>query len=326
MNHKYSENEGVLIFGGAGFIGSHLITNLKKSGCEMIVSLDIKEPKIREEGVTYLQKNIKDLSDLEVYDDVSKIYNLAAVHTTPGHEHHEYYETNIQGALEVCKYAERANIKDIVFTSSISVYGPSEEQKTEQSSLKPVSSYGYSKMLAEHIHTDWLNRIEFGKLVIVRPAVVFGPREGGNFTRLATLLNKGFFIYPGRKDTIKACIYVQDLLEAIEFAKDQNECLITFNGAYHHGYTLENIIDTFKDKHFNNVKTFLVPHLIVTGIAKFLEIFNAFNIGIHPERVTKLIKSTDVYPGWLVSKGKTFDEGLINALQRWSDDTSGQFK
>ncbi|TEW56163.1 SDR family oxidoreductase [Psychromonas sp. RZ22] len=319
-------NEGVIVFGGSGFIGSHLISYLIQSGCKNIVSLDIKEPVVKEPGVVYLLKDVRDLGDLEIYPSITQIYNFAAIHTTPGHEHHEYYDTNISGALEVCKYAEKANIKEIVFTSSISVYGPGEEQKKEESALKPISSYGYSKMLAENIHKDWMKRVSDSNLVIVRPAVVFGAREGGNFTRLATLLNKGFFIYPGRKDTIKACIYVEDLLDAIEFAKQQKEKLIIFNGAYHHGYTLENIISIFKENHFKNVKTFLVPRVIVTGIAKFLRMFNAFNIGIHPDRVMKLVQSTDVYPGWLVSKGKIFDQGLKSALQRWSNNTSGTFK
>lgn len=320
------KDNGVIVFGGAGFIGSHLISKLNKSGCEQIISLDIKEPQVREEGVTYLIKDVRDLSDLEIFDGVTQIYNFAAIHTTPGHEHHEYYETNILGALEVCKYAERANIKDIVFTSSISVYGPGESQKTEKSELTPVSSYGYSKMLAEKIHKDWLNRVDDGRLVIVRPAVVFGHREGGNFTRLATLMRKGFFIYPGRKDTIKACIYVEDLLEAIEFAQEKRLPLITFNGAYHQGYTLENIISAFKTEHFSGVKEYMIPKFIVIGIAKFLGLFNAFNIGIHPDRVLKLVQSTDVYPGWLVDNGKQFDEGIISALKRWDEDSKGSFK
>ncbi len=323
MNHN--SNEGVLIFGGSGFIGSHLINRYKKRGVKTIISIDIKKPIYREPGVTYLLKDVRDLSDLNVFNQVNKIYNFAAIHTTPGHEHHEYYDVNVRGALEVCKYAERANIKNIVFTSSISVYGPGEDRKTETSFLKPVSSYGYSKMLAEHVHKDWLNRVTEARLVIVRPAVVFGAREGGNFTRLATLLSKGFFIFPGRKDTIKACIYVEDLLEAIEFARAQPEVFITFNGAYHHGYTLEEIINIFK-VYFPKIKTFMVPRLIVICLATFLRLFNAFNIGIHPDRVMKLVQSTDVYPGWLVSKGKIFDQGLNRALQRWSDDTNGKFK
>lgn len=318
-------HNGVVIFGGSGFIGSHLIDKLKMQGCKKVISIDIKKPKIKREGVKYILADVRDLSSLDLFDGIEKIYNFAAIHTTPGHEHHEYYETNICGAIEVCKYAERASIKNIIFTSSISVYGPSEEQKTEETELKPESSYGYSKMVAEKIHKEWLYRNDNTNLVVVRPAVVFGPGEGGNFTRLATLLSKGIFIYPGRKDTIKACIYVDDLLETINFAEDQKQNLITFNGAYHHGYTLENIIDTFKLNHFQNVKTVMLPKFIVIGVAKVLRLFNAFNIGIHPDRVMKLVKSTDVYPEWLESKGKTFDDGLKKALNKWSASTDRKF-
>jgi nucleoside-diphosphate-sugar epimerase len=321
-----SINSGVIIFGGSGFIGSHLISKFNELGCENIISVDIKSPLVKEPGVTYLKKDVRNLDDLPIFSNVTRIYNFAAIHTTPGHPNHEYYETNISGALEVCKYAERANIKDIVFTSSISVYGPGEDQKTEDSLLKPVSAYGYSKMLAEKIHRDWFNRVDGSGLVIVRPAVVFGPREGGNFTRLATLLQKGFFIYPGRKDTVKACIYVDDLLEAIEFAVGHPDPIIIFNGAYHHGYTLEDIIVTFKNNHFNKVRTFMVPRPIVISIAKILQIFNVFNIGIHPDRVMKLVQSTDVYPKWLVTNKKIFNDGIQDALKRWSEATDAKFK
>ncbi|CAM3107795.1 hypothetical protein PAT01_00250 [Pseudoalteromonas atlantica] len=318
--------KGVIIFGGSGFIGTHLIDKLLIQGCTTIISVDIKEPKSPRKGVNYIVADVRDLSSLELFNNIDKIYNFAAIHTTPGHEHHEYYETNICGALEVCKYAERAGIKNIIFTSSISVYGPGEDQKTEETELQPTSSYGYSKMIAEKVHKEWLNKNSaINKLVIVRPAVVFGPGEGGNFTRLATLLSKGFFIYPGRKNTIKACIYVDDLIEAISFAEDQRQTLITFNGAYHQGYTLEDIIDIFQANHFSDVKTVMLPKFIVLGVAKTLRLFNAFNIGIHPERVMKLVKSTDVYPGWLVSKGKKFDGGVEVALSKWSSSTDGKF-
>lgn len=60
-------------------------------------------------------------------DDV--IFNFAAVHRTPGHEDHEYFETNIRGAENVVAFAEKWNIKKIVFTSCIAPYGAAEELK-----------------------------------------------------------------------------------------------------------------------------------------------------------------------------------------------------
>ena len=62
-------------------------------------------------------------------DDV--IFNFAAVHRTPGHEDHEYFETNIRGAENVVAFAEKWNIKKVVFTSSIAPYGAAEELKKE---------------------------------------------------------------------------------------------------------------------------------------------------------------------------------------------------
>ncbi|WP_445777438.1 NAD-dependent epimerase/dehydratase family protein [Shewanella sp.] len=320
-----SEGKGCIVFGGSGFIGTHLIDSLVKRN-NRIISIDINPPKKKIDCVKYITADIKDLSRLDVFEDIDTIYNLAAVHTTPGHEHYEYYETNIIGAIEICKFASKCNIKEIVFTSSISVYGPGEDQKIETTELKPTSSYGYSKMIAERIHRDWQSSDGNNKITIVRPAVVFGHGEGGNFTRLATLLSKGIFIYPGRKNTIKACIYVKDLLDAIFYAKEINLGEITFNGAYHNSYTLEEIVETFKIHYFPNVRTFLVPKFIVLLAAKAFKLFNLLNIGIHPDRVLKLVQSTNIKPDWLVQQGKIVDDGLVKALADWYKESSGTFK
>ena len=325
MNNKALK--GAIIFGGSGFIGSHLINNLLTEGYKTIISVDIKMPKIKKEGVKYIQADVRDLSTLSLNEkNIDTIYNFAAIHTTPGHESHEYYETNILGANEITKFAESNGINEVVFTSSISVYGPGENRKTEASTPAPVSSYGFSKMMAEQIHKAWHERNKKSKLIVVRPAVVFGPGEGGNFTRLASLLNKGFFIYPGRKDTIKSCIYVDDLLYSIEHARNKNTNFILFNGAYTTRYTLENIVNTFEKQHFPKVKTMLFPKNVMLAGASFLKLINFLDIGIHPERILKLIHSTDVYPQWLEDEGLIFESGLEKALDKWAQDTNGSFK
>ena len=190
------------------------------------------------------------------------------MHTTPGHEFWEYYNTNIKGAVQITKFAERYGVNEIIFTSSISIYGPSEEKKTEASVPAPESAYGYSKFLSEEIHRAWLERDSARRLTIVRPAVVFGASEGGNFTRMARLLQRGFFIYPGRKDTIKACVYVKDLIEAIEFARKEPENYKLFNAAYTERYTIEQIVDTFITGHYPKARAHLVPKSVVTLGAK----------------------------------------------------------
>lgn len=314
----------ILVTGSSGFVGTHLIRRAVAAG-DHVIAIDIKKPREVLDGVDYVTMDVADLSTWLPGRPVDAIYNFAAVHTTPGHPFHEYYQTNVMGALGVTEFAERNNVPEIIFTSSISVYGPSEEMKTEESPPKPESAYGYSKLLAENIHRGWHARHPEAKLVIVRPAVVFGPGEGGNFTRLASLLKKGFFVYPGRKDTIKSKIYIADLLDAIAVAREDESRYVLFNGCYPERYTLEQIVSTLVSRHFPKARTYMVPRSVVLTSAKGLGAAGFLNIGIHPERVLKLVRSTDIYPGWLVSKGFKFPSSLDVIMDRWAKDSDGTF-
>ena len=191
-----------IITGGTGFIGTHL-TNLilAKHPDAKVWNLDIVtpgtpnpvvknyKPAVREGeklGSTFVEcdvrKPIGELPFTPSPDDV--IFNFAAVHRTPGHEDKEYFETNIRGAENVCAFAEKYGIKNMVFTSSIAPYGASEELKTEESLPTPNTAYGISKLVAEKIHLAWQKGGDGRKLTIVRPGVVFGRGENGNFSRL----------------------------------------------------------------------------------------------------------------------------------------------
>lgn len=318
--------KAIIVFGGSGFIGSHLLRKLAATGGYRLVSVDRREPKTRINGVEYIHADARDLSGFDVSGEVETIFNLAAVHTTPGHPTHEYYETNVASASQITAFARRKGVRDIVFTSSISVYGPSEETKSEATLPTPESAYGWSKWLAEGIHRSWRDESEDRRLVICRPAVIFGPKEGGNFTRLAKLIKKGVFVYPGRKDTIKACFYVDDLIEALLYARSLGQPYVLFNGCYPDRYTLEQIVETFKSIYFPQVKTYMVPRWIVVMAAKMLLPFSFLGLGIHPDRVMKLVRSTDIVPNWLEGQGKAASGRLPSAFERWKAGSNGMFE
>lgn len=223
------------------------------------------------------------------------------------------------------KLAERDNVRHITFTSSISIYGPSENRMIETTEPAPVSAYGKSKLMAEEIHRSWLCQAADRKLTIVRPAVVFGAGEGGNFARMASLLRKGFFVFPGRRDTIKSCIYVEDLLDLMMTAGATELPYELLNGAYRECPTLNTIVTVLRDAYFPSAKLYDLPQGVVMGAAKSLAAFKGFGLGIHPDRVTKLVRSTYVYPGWATEKGLLSENAFRKGLERWAEATDHSF-
>jgi len=317
----------VVVLGASGFIGTRLVRHLVGQGDTTVRALDILPPRERLDGVDYAVVDVREPIPTQFGDDAEVIFNLAAVHRTPGHPDHEYFDTNIAGALNTVGLAEACGVKTIVFTSSISVYGPSEEMLTEASPLNAISSYGRSKRLSEQVHDAWLGRAEDRRLIVVRPGVVFGPGEAGNYTHLAKALRRGYFAYPGRRDTIKSGGYVDELVRTFDFTLARGDRKILYNFAYPTQSTIADIVNTFGEvtgRKANPATIPLAPMLFAAGL---FEVSRAFGVktAIHRERIIKLVKSTRISPAWLTSEGYHFSTDLKAALTAWRDETQGSF-
>ena len=306
-----------IIVGGSGFIGQHLISILDMH----FINLDIVE-----KGNNYKYCDVRNLIDINLSNKPKVIYNLAAVHKTPGHLNYDYFETNIKGAENVCDFARNNKINIIVFTSSIAPYGASEEIKKETSLPMPNTPYGISKLVAEEIHKRWQAEIpDKRKLIILRPGVVFGQNEGGNFTRLYQAMSKGFFFYPGRKDTKKACIYVKDLItKMIEMVEKTKPGVHIYNMCYPEPYSLEEICETMATIAQIKPPKFLIPAWFLKFVAFIL--FNVGRLvgkkimGIHPDRINKLLISTNINGNKLLENGHHLNYSLVNALEDWYNE------
>lgn len=315
-----------VIFGASGFIGTRLTKRLSEQGAS-VVAVDILPPREVLPGVRYVTHDVRTEIPVDITETGAVVYNLAAVHRTPGHPPQEYYDTNIFGALNITKFAEKIGANLIVFTSSISVYGPREDVVDEQTPPAPTSDYGRSKFMAEHIHHRWADADKKNRLVVVRPGVVFGPGEKGNYSNLAGALKRGLFAYPGRKDTIKSGGFVDELLGAIEFATSKNLGRITFNFAYPAESTTEDIVKTFGRVSDVGVNYPVLPIAPLLAIAWGFEVLAKVGLKnpIHRERIWKLVRSTRVKPGWLLANDYEFKTDIEAALRTWSQETQGTF-
>lgn len=324
-----------IIFGGSGFIGTHLIHLLKntcvKTG-DKIYDLDIIMPGEEGvvpgvvtsiEGIEYIRLDVRKTIEFNftpTENDV--IFNLAAVHRTPGHKDEEYFETNIRGAENITAFAEKYGINKILFTSSIAPYGASEELKTEETLPMPNTPYGISKLVAEKIHQVWQAKNPVRELTIVRPGIVYGKGEHGNMTRLYKALKGHYFIYTGRKDTIKACIYVKELTSFIKFRMIDNSypgCDV-FNCTFEPAFNIEQICSAMLKA--TNLKRYvpLLPAGLLMIIAKTVGPIGGKVVGIHPERVKKLMISTNISGKKLSECGYKFHYTLENSFLDWFID------
>jgi len=323
-------NNRFIVFGGAGFIGSHFVRELKQRGINEITIADIVEPERRDmlSGVRFIRCDVREPISPDIVSGPAVVVNLAAVHRTPGHEDYEYFDTNVKGAKNVVDFCERTGSNTLWFTSSISVYGPSEEPQYEHSELKPESAYGMSKQQAEIIHRDWCEKDSQRKLVIARPAVVFGARENGNFTRLAKALKRGLWVFPGRTDTIKGCGYVEDLIGSFFFMQEQPDRFILFNYCYPKPYTIQDICNAFVEVANLHRPLGTVPFWMMVNVAKVFQFLNSIGLknGIHTERMYKLIRSTYIVPDELIKRGYPYQTDLEEGLRRWlADEPQGAF-
>lgn len=317
-----------IVFGGAGFIGTHLLAHLTATGrYQRLISYDIRAPQRPVAGVDYIIGDVREPIQLTGELAGAEIYNLAAVHTTPGHEDWEYFWTNVLGATHVCDFAHRIGTSFLLFTASISVYGPTEAPVDERTPPAPVSAYGRSKFQAEGIHRSWLENGGDRRLVIVRPAVIFGPGEGGNFTRLAGLLAKKRFVYPGRKDTIKSCGYVGELVNSMEFARGLGRLEFTYNLSYPERTTSETICQAFAKVAGFAAPTRVVPLKLMLLAGFGFEVLGKLGLktSINRERVWKLVRSTNILPTALVEAGYTYQTDIESALVAWKHASEGRF-
>jgi len=314
----------ILVIGGSGFVGSHLVACLgEMSRVRHLFVGDITRDSATEDA-DFQEMDVRKPMVSPSLGDVETLVNLAAVHKTPGHPDHEYFETNIKGAENVCKLAEDIGCNHIIFTSSIATYGPSEEEKTEDSLPMPNIPYGISKLVAEHIHYEWwLRDPKNRKLTIIRPAVVFGMGEKGNFTRIAKALRKKMFVYPGRTDTIKSCGYVKDIARLIAHKIEKPDPFEVYNFCYPEKITLERICKAFHNSLGFDMPKRKIPEFALnsaSNVLKMIDLPILRDYGIHPARIAKLTNSTNISSQKLKDSGFEWKYDLESALKDWAKD------
>lgn len=196
----------IAITGGAGFIGTALIRQLKASGHECHWLDLVPSAAFPQDGsiVSVTDKEAMIVA-LKGYDAV---YHLAAEHRDDVTPVKTYYDVNVGGAENLAAAAQINGIKTIVFSSSVAVYGLDAGESHEDSAPAPFNDYGRSKLESEKVFDAWAAADPSRRLVTVRLVATFGPGNRGNVHTLMDSIARGRFIMVGRGGNKKSIAYV----------------------------------------------------------------------------------------------------------------------
>jgi len=195
----------VLVTGGSGFIGRHIVEELLEHGYEVKILtrkrlLNIKGAEIARGDITQFD------TLLPAMDDIDAVFHNAAYAADWG-KREEIYNVNVEGTMNVARACMENGIERMIFTSSAGVYGfpNTMEEIIEGSPKKPMNAYQQSKLDAEKA----LRNLEGMSISIIRPPLVLG--AGGKASQIILeRIEKGEMTYIGSGDTLLSVAHPKD--------------------------------------------------------------------------------------------------------------------
>lgn len=268
-------NQKVLVTGGAGYIGSHVVRQLGEAGYDVVVYDNCS--KGSPQAVLHGELIIGDLKDSEhlwrvfTQHQFTAVLHFAASLSVPESVCYplDYYANNTRNTLNLLRCCHNMGVKQIIFSSTAAVYGqPATVPVTESTPTEPINPYGRSKLACEWLIRDYAKASDL-RYVILRYFNVAGSEPGGRLGQMlkdashlirvtcdaALQRRSGVQIFGTDFSTpdgtaIRDYIHVEDLaaahLNALTYLEQGHDSQV-LNCGYGQGYSVREVIERVKD-------------------------------------------------------------------------------
>lgn len=273
------QKEVILVTGGAGFIGCHLVERLLEEGYGVICLdnfNDYYDPEIKRNNIRpFLKERNFELVEADIRDKVSlkrtferfkfdKVVHLAA---QPGvraswEDPSLCMDVNVNGTLNLLEISREYRMKSFVFGSSSSVYGATKEIPfSEEGELKPISPYGVSKRAGELLCSAY-NHLFHLPISILRFFTVYGPRQRPDMAiyKFTKCIEEGkeVSLY-GDGSSKRDYTYISDIIEGITSALDKDFDFQIFNLGTSEQVSLSYLVSLIEKKLNRSAKIRYLP-------------------------------------------------------------------
>jgi nucleoside-diphosphate-sugar epimerase len=214
----------ILVTGGTGFVGSHVVERLVAAGARVrcLVRASSSHQYLPREGVELVQGDLAAGTGLEAaVEGADVVAHVGGV--TKARSEDAFYQGNLRATENLLHACQRQgdSLRRFIHVSSLAAIGPSPDLAPldEDAAPHPLTWYGRSKLAAEGaVRASTLA----GRAVILRPPVVYGPRDTDVFEVFRSVA-KGMMVRIGRDESYFSYIHVKDLAEALWLAVSSEE-------------------------------------------------------------------------------------------------------
>ncbi len=265
----------ILVTGATGFIGSNLVNLLVKEGhCVRALVRDYERAhkQLGTRNIEYVVGDITDKKSLEgICDKISIVYHLAALmgHDLPSESaFSKFRKVNTDGTKFIAESCLGTGVKKFIYVSSTAAMGLLKDKTVnEETPCRPYTPYQVTKYEGELVVKELTEKCGLPGIV-VRPSMVYGVGFKGDFVTIAKVVNTGFFPKIGLGKNLSPALYIDDLIDCLNTAKDKANVGETYIISSRESYELERVARIIADTLQVKVRMIFVP--------TFLAIFGAW--------------------------------------------------